>query len=637
MLRFRFFLPLMAPMLAVIGWWWYASRKKKEMAAPEEEAEGTAVREVLKGPVGTRRAGLKVGEGNAVGLVKENHVPPATAEMLNQSLASDTRVRVGTPSLACRSGLTAGPAADCSESSAQGVPGEQASGSEKAEEAETGMSACRSLPDDGQVPGVSESGSREGLVAQRGVVIEGDVTLAPPPTPHSPGTAVSQVSAPLPNVAGRELETVSDTEPENLTVPFPENLPVLEDQTFKSATSDPLFPEVVTASCHVLTMSGPPSDTEAKSPPQEEVLWNRPPVLDPTVEDANGPVPSLNCGLFPMATQEEPMVRLCDVTEESNGRSSQPSNSFPLSGQPQCAVVQQDNSQTFMKAIYHSAESWVDELTEQTSNEMQPLVQGGSSLSTPVVLARNESVPNAYVVPLAQEEVEEDGSSGTESGRKNFRPEDSPSSLVEPQTDVTGTEDSGCSTGHLESTGEEDDRMPSDQSSGSTTQTETLSFAPDQADREDDLTSNSMHHLLQEAPISEAPAEALGKEASQNGRSSPPDQDRVVDGSPSRSRMASLEKSLIPEATPLSPDKPQEDYKLDNATPSTTESMQKSPSPEHETEGNNSGGESCKPAPEITFCLLLIQFQFNPLFCKRLSSNLLCMPPLLSCKWIRRH
>ena len=570
MLRFRFFLPLMAPVLVVFGWWWYTSRKKKEMAAPEE-GEDTAIHEVLNGTVATSRAGLKVVEGNTVGLVEENHILLATAEMLSQSLARETFGRVDMTSHTHHRSLAMCPDAVCLEAFAQGMSDEQATpplpntGTDEAEEAETRVSAQLSLPDDEQVFDDSESGTREELAGEPAVVTEEKQSLALPP-PHSPGTAISLLPA-----ASTKLETDRHMEPESITVTFLEKLPVLKDQTSQSTTPEALCPEVVMASCHITTTLAPLSNMEAEGPPQQNchgVPLQRNLVVESTTEEGNGPAPSVNDELTPVATQEELMVRLCDATKDDNGSSSQPSNSFPLSSEPHCTVVDQvvqDIRQTSMEVLCHPKEGWVEDLTEQMSNEMQSPVNDCSSLLTSIDLARNEVVPQACITLIAQEQVEEDRNNGTENRQENLIPVDSPSSLGEPQADdVEGTVDSGCSTGQLEvslvcqyeSTGVEVDRMQSDKSSrcGLNTQTEMLCTAPDQVEQED-----RMQHLLQEHSYSETPAKAAGEEASQNVLSSHPIQEMVADDTGSHSRTASLQKSLSLEVTPLSWDKSQKE------------------------------------------------------------------------------
>ncbi|KAJ8275900.1 hypothetical protein COCON_G00076520 [Conger conger] len=549
MLRFRIFLPLMAPVLAVIGWWWYTSRKKKEMAAPEDR-EGTAVHEALNGMVETSRAGLKVGEGNTSGL-EENPILLATAEMLSTSPVIETQGRVDTSSLAHHRSFATHLDAVCLESSAQGMPEEQATphlsnfSGDKAEEVETRASAWLPLPDDEQVAEDSESGTREELAEEPAVVTEEKQTLVQPPS-HSPGTVISLVSAELTEAAGPKLETDKDMEPESVPVPFLDNLSVVKDQISQS-TPEALCPKVVTATYHVPTILAPLSDMEAEGPPQQNsygVPLQRDLALDPAAMESNGLAASLNRELITLETQEKLVDRLCDIAEEVNGRSSHPSNDFPLSSEPQCTVGQvvQDIIQTSKEVLCLSEEGRLEDLTEQMSNEMRPPVNDCSQL------VRNEVMPHACIAPPAGEQVEEDRSSGIERGQKNFVPEDSPSSLGEPQT-VTRTDDYGCSTGQLESTGEDDDRTLSDQSRSciSSTQTGTSSVAPEQAEQEDDHTSNRMQDLLQDGPFPEVLSQTPGGEGSQDGCSGPPFQEVVVDDATSHSRTVGLQKSLCPE------------------------------------------------------------------------------------------
>ncbi|XP_064206058.1 A-kinase anchor protein 1, mitochondrial-like isoform X2 [Anguilla rostrata] len=587
MLRFRCFLPLMAPVLAVIGWWWYASRKKKEMAAPvveeaeeEEEEEGMAVREVLNGMVESRKAGLKVGRGNTAGRAEENHILAATAAMPVQSLAGETLGREDTPSRARHSGLTADPDADGSDSPGQGTAGGKRAaprlpdaGDDEAGEAEAGSSTLQPVCDDRQVADASECGTGEELPAGRGAVAEEDGTLAPPP--HSPGTAIGFVPAELPEAPRPDLETAREVEveAEGLAVPFPERLgvlPVPKDRTFRSATPDTLCPDEVVPSRHVPAALAPPSNVEAEGPPPQQGGRGMPSqtglVLDPRQEESGGPAPGLNRELISVATRE-PAVSLCDVSEEGNARPPQPSDSSPPSGEPRRSVVdqgEQDGSQGSMEVLCHLDEERVDDVTEQTSNEPRPLAQDGS-LSTTPELARDEEVLNACVAPPAQEGAEEDSSSSrAEPGQDDVSPEDSPPSPGEPHADdVAGTEDSGCSAGQsedpwvspCESSGEVMDRKPSDRSGSCipATQTETPRSAPDQAEQGGDLTSNGMQLLLQEGPVSAGPIEAPGDEASQNGRpSTPVPEKEVVEVAVSDSRTTGLQKGLGPEATPPS-------------------------------------------------------------------------------------
>ncbi|XP_035289556.1 A-kinase anchor protein 1, mitochondrial-like [Anguilla anguilla] len=571
MLRFRCFLPLMAPVLAVIGWWWYASRKKKEMAAPvveEEEEESTAIREVLNGMVEGRKAGLKVGEGNTAGRAEENHILAATAVMPVQSLAGETLGREDTPSRARHGGLTADPDADGSDSSGQGTPGGTRAaprlpdaGDDEAGGAEAGSSTLQPVCDDQRVADASECGTGEELPAGRGAVAEEDGTLAPRPPPHSPGTAIGSVPAELPEAPGPDLDTAREVEveAEGLAVPFPERLgvlPVPKDRTFRSATPDTLCPDDVVPSRHVPAALAPPSDVEAEGPPPQQGGHGTPSqtglVLDPRQEESGGPAPGLNRELISVATRE-PAVSLCDVSEEGSARPPQPSDSSPPSGEPRRSVVdqgEQDGSQGSMEVLCHLDEERVDDVTEP-----RPLVPDGS-LSTSPELARDEEVLNACVAPPAQEGAEEDSSSsGTEPGQDDVSPEDSPPSPGEPHADdVTGTEDSGCSTGQsedpevspCESSGEAMDRKPSDRSGSCipAAQTETPSPAPDQAEQGGDLTSDGMHLLLQEGPLS------AGHEASQNGHPSTPVREEEAEVAVSDSRTTGPQKGLGPEATP---------------------------------------------------------------------------------------
>ncbi|KAI1903676.1 hypothetical protein AGOR_G00029660 [Albula goreensis] len=479
MLRFRFFLPLMAPVLAVIGWWLYTSRKKKEIVAPKEEKEGLAARELASpcqvGNGAVEGSRVKLEEVNMQQeIVDKNHVPIATAVMLGQSLPIETLGSVGTLSNA-HSSSHAGdsdgndPESESSEQEVTfkpPVPSLPKTGIEKAGQDDLSRSECQLLHGDKQVIVASEHGPE----AELAVANEEQEQLAPPPSQsHSAG--ISPTLAQLTEAEGNDdavnimvpspedLQTAASVEPIHS---LNEDLSFTELQTSTGRMPDLLFPKTDITSSHILAPLASQPMLEAEVPPQQdgfgEPLASGQP-SEPAREESKGPILGLNSEVISVAMQE---VRLHgDVGEDGDGRTSDQNNSFSLSDGTDCTTVEQvewENSQT-STAVTCLLEDHRDEHeNDQMSNKSDLLVNGPSLSASVDVHHEEEKVRSGCLAPLVPEGAKEDiGSSRTESGQKSPRPELTPPC---PDDDVTERKDCGFDTCHSEDRVSNEDQLP---------------------------------------------------------------------------------------------------------------------------------------------------------------------------------